>query len=87
MLANTQPRLINLELTEPNPPRKGHENLYALFKSLPDICVDSTTMPPITITNINSINNSNIQKESVKDTELHLLLSAEKLIDMENNDM
>ena len=90
MLADTLSRLTDLELTEASPPEKeGNDYGYALFKPLPEIHFDSgkhSTLPPITITIINTINNNKLQKESVENTEIYLSLSTEMLTDIQNND-
>ena len=69
-LPDTLSSLIEFELTETNSPEKeGHEYEYVFFESLQDIHVESNEdipMPPKTITNMNPINNSIVENESVK---------------------
>ena len=48
--------LVNLELTEMNPPEKeGYEYRYAMFEQLPYIYVDSSKHKPVLAINVSNI--------------------------------
>ena len=90
MLADTLSRLMNLEITEPSIlENEGHEYGYALFEQLPDIHVSSSKhnpVQPVNISNINATNENVVQNKDNENTEIHLSLSTEELIDGQNND-
>ena len=59
--------MINLELTEPNPPTKeGYQYGYAMFEWLPDIYVDSSkhkTVQPLDVSSINATSDTVTKRE------------------------
>ena len=70
---------------------EGHEYGYAIFKPLPVINVSSssknTPISLVTIVNTETKSHSNAMVDPNEDVKVHLFLSPEKLINMQNDDI
>ena len=68
-IADTLSRLINLDLTEPNPPEiEGHQYGYAIFEPLPEIHISKKSIPKHsqTVTSIETSNHDNAMADHTK---------------------
>ena len=80
-------RLIDLKLAELNPPEVEG---YALYEPLSDINISSSSksvpISSITVAKVGTEDHSNVMVNHDDDIEVHLSISPEKLINMQNDD-